>query len=194
MRYNTGVKKVHVLQFLALLTAVGCMYWILSLTESVRGNEAALALVEQYGHFGIFLAALVGGFNVFVPVPAAVLTPVFMEAGFSLYVIIFILTLGTTVADSIGYALGVIGRHATAKAPPHWVQDIEQWVGERPTLVVPTVFLYAAFIPFPNEILLLPLGLAGFRYRTLILPLIGGSLLNQTMLATGFNGIFSIFF
>ena len=52
----------------------------------------------------------------------------------------------------------------------------------RSKLIVPVIFLYAAFAPFPNEALLVPLGLAGIRFSTIIVPLILGNLINQSYL------------
>ena len=57
--------------------------------------------------------------------------------------------------------------------------------------VAPIIFIYASVAPFPNELLLVPLALAGIKLRVLIIPLIVGTIFYQTAFAIGIQNLFT---
>jgi len=179
---------------LMFLVAVAIIVSSFYFADKLQSNEVALEIVQSYGHVGILTVAIIGGLNVIVPVPAGVFTPIFTEAGFSLITIISLLVLGTVIADLIGYGLGRFGRVITATNPPKLVVKIESFIARRPTLVIPVMTLYAAFAPLPNEILLIPLGFAGYRLTYLIPALIVGNIVHQLILVFGVDSIFNLIF
>jgi len=165
-----------------------------SAADLVSERADLQALVQQFGFGGIVFLALVGGLNLFVPVPAATFTPVFMEAGFSMLLIITGLVIGTTIADTVGYLIGRLGGRRTRYTYPHIHERLVRFSERWHVFLIPGVFLYAAIVPFPNEAILLPLGLMGFRFIVLVVPLILGTLVNQTALAFGFSNVFTFLF
>ena len=180
--------NLFVLVFFLLI--VGLAFY---LADLVRTDDSARALVESYGYLGILVTAIVGGLNFIVPVPAAAFTPVFLEAGYAWFTIILLLVIGTFMADTIGYLFGRAGRRMTGEKSK-WIHKIEELTKQKPKLVVPIVFLYSSFVPLPNELILMPLGLAGFRFLTLILPLIFGNIVHQSLIAFGFSSVFNLLF
>ena len=162
--------------------------------SELNSNEAAMEKIRSFGYLGILIVAIIGGLNVIIPIPAAVFTPIFTEAGFSIITVVLLLVIGTVIADLIGYSLGRFGRAATANDPPELIKKIETTIAKRPFLVVPITALYAAFAPLPNEILLIPLGLAGFRSLALIPALLIGNAIHQMILVFGVDTLFNWIF
>ena len=187
------MKKVILTKVVVLVALFFIVGFAFFLADVVRTDESARAIVESYGYIGILVTAIVAGLNFVVPVPAAAFTPVFLEAGFSWFTIIALLVIGTLLADTIGYFLGRAGRQIADEDAP-WVNRMESFIEKRPRLVVPVVFLYASFMPLPNELILIPLGLAGHRFVTLILPLLLGNVVHQTLVSLGFSSVFSLLF
>lgn len=173
------------------LAFVGLVFWW---TQLVSQDAALRSLIEQFGVLGIFLLALLSGFNVLVPVHVATFTPLLITAGFSLPVIITTYVLGTTAADLIGYFLGRLGKTSVETRYQSAHIKVANFIRYRRAWVMPGVFLYSAFAPLPNEVLLIPLGLIGFELRKFIIPLILGTILHHTIFALGSVHIFELIF
>ena len=181
----------HIL-ILGLAIAAICGAFILA--NHISDNKAAQELVARFGYFGIVAIAIVGGLNIIVPIHAATFTPIFVSAGFSMPSIIICLAVGTTLADLAGYAIGRYGRNVTESPFPKIEAKVRHFVEHRPKLFYPGVFLYSAFIPFPNEAILLPLGLFGIKLWKILIPFILGTIIHQTIFAYGFNSVFELLF
>ncbi len=187
--------RPHVYKTFAIILSIALvLYGSFLLADYVRNNDAARLLVEYFGYIGILIVAVVTGLNVFVPVPAAAFVPVYLSAGFSFVGIIATLSVGTIIADSIGYLIGMGGKHITQNAHPRLQQRLEALTQDHHILVLPAVFLFAAVAPVPNEIVLIPLAIAGVRYRTLFLSLLFGTIVYHLLFAYGITSIFNYFF
>jgi membrane protein YqaA with SNARE-associated domain len=146
--------------------------------------------IVQFGYPGIIIISIIAGLNVIVPVPAASLVPVFTTAGLYLPFIILCLTLGTLIADFIGYRFGRWSSGFVKKTYPTLVRRLTDIHDHHRAFLLPAIFCYAAFIPFPNEALVLPLAILGVRFRLMLIPLLLGNLVNQTIYAVGIQNIF----
>jgi membrane protein YqaA with SNARE-associated domain len=166
----------------------------LFLAEQIVSSPALQSFVAQLGYLGVILVAIIGGLNIIVPIPAVTLTPIFTASGLHLPFIILSLTIGTLIADYIGYAFGHFSRPVLYAQYPKVVSWLEEKITTKPTLLFPITFLFAAFLPVPNEVLVIPLAILGIKFRRMILPLLLGNLVNQTIYATGIQAVFSWWF
>lgn len=165
----------------------------LYLAQMLSENEAVVTLVETLGYIGVLITGIVAGLNTFVPLPAATFTPIFVNAGLSIPLIIVVLAIGTLIADAIGFALGYIGREMVETKYPKLFNFFTGLARDRTKWIIPVVVLYAAFVPFPNEAILIPLALAGVRFKLLLIPLIVGNIIHQTWLVLGVSNILAFF-
>lgn len=175
--------------FLAGLTLI--VYGALYLGQLARDNVFIQEAVRRFGYLGIFTVSLVSGFNLVVPVPAISFLPLFLESGLSAILTVLIIIIGMTVADLIAYYLGRAGRHLVIPKQP-LVLNLEK-LKERYywTPVIILVF-YAAFVPLPNEVLVIPLGFLGYQLKHLLLPLLAGNAVFNVLSAVGVVGLFSL--
>ena len=162
---------------------------VVVLAGRIEDSEFATELVNQYGYLGVYLIAVASGFNILIPIPAPTFVPIFTAAGLPLYGIIAFMVLGTTTADLLAFYVGRVGKRFTEGKDIEWLEKIETYAKHRRPLVLPSVFLWAAFMPLPNELILIPLALLGFRLRFLILPLLLGTVIHITLLAMGAEGL-----
>ena len=188
--YTCSMRKSSLKILGAALGVIAVALGAFMLAHVVENSETARSLVEQFGYGGIFLVSLAAGFNLLVPVPAATLAPVYAAAGFPLPAIVAVISLGTAVADTLGYLIGVGGRDLARRANPRIQQWMRGFAVAHHALVVPFVFLFAALVPVPNEIILVPLAFMGIRFRTLFIPLLLGTILFNTLLVYGLTGAF----
>jgi len=174
----------------SLVAIVGVITFAFWLADIARENEAVQEFVSRFGYIGIFIISLISGFNLIVPVPAAAFLPIFIASGQNVWVAIFIITLGMTVADSIAYLIGKAGKYAVEQKSERVIKFFDE-LSEKYTLAPFIVMLlYAAFIPFPNEILLIPLGFIGYKYRYILPALLIGNFFFNVILASGIVGLY----
>lgn len=160
----------------------------------VEGSATARSVIEGSSYFGVLIVAIISGLNPFIPVPAATFVPVFIAGGLSMYLIVATLVAGTLIADLVGFYLGRFGSSFVTKHYPATYEHIKN-LHEHHTKWLPFfVFFYAAFVPFPNEAYLIPLGIIGVHLRRFIVPIILGTIVHQTLAAYGAENVFRYFF
>lgn len=188
-----GYKKfTPILLLVAVLLIVTTI--ALFAAQYIENSTSAQRIITDLGYGGVILIAVIAGINVIVPIPAVTLTPIFTAAGLLLPWIIVSLTVGTLIADYIGYLFGHWSRTHIYRNYPTVVAYIETIYLHHPRLIIPLVFLFAAFMPLPNEVLVIPLALLSVRWRLMVLPLFFGNLINQTIYAYGMDSIYSWLF
>lgn len=189
MTFNA--KKVFHMALVGLVLVV-VLVGALFAAEAVEQNDLAQELVQRFGYSGVALLAVIAGLNALVPIPAATFVPVFLAGGLILPLIAAALTIGTIIADLIGFYLGRFGsRFVTI----HYPQTYERFknLHEHNSRWLPVfVLLYATFVPFPNEAYLIPFGILGVPLKRFILPMMLGAAIHQTALAYGVGNIFQL--
>lgn len=183
--------RVRFLRGLTLLVVLaGVLVVTFYLAFTIEKNPAVQNILAAIGYPGVYLLALIIGLNPFMPVPAATFTPIFLAAHLTLPFIITALTLGTVTADSLGYLFGHVSKVYVKKSHPRIYHFFKNLYTKHYSYVLPVVFFYTSFIPLPNELFLLPLAVLGMPFRLLIIPIIIGDAINQTLLAFGVQNVF----
>jgi membrane protein DedA with SNARE-associated domain len=94
--------------------------------------------------------------------------------------------LGLTIGDGIYF---LTGRQSQALFTPRideWSTHISQRITKLPTAFIPIgVFIYAAFTPLPNDILMITLALTDVTYSHVLVPLVLGNITLITALSIG---------
>jgi membrane protein YqaA with SNARE-associated domain len=161
-----------------------------TLAYQVSLDDAFAERVVAFGPISIVLLAYVSGLDLIVPMPAVAFVPVFTAAHFSLPLIVSLMVIGTVLADLTAYVLGYYGRRVRTITEARVYERLQQLVHTRSHLVLPALFLYAAIVPLPNELLVIPLALLGYRLTTLLIPLIAGTIIHISLFAYGIDGLF----
>lgn len=143
--------------------------------------------LHALGYPGLFLAAAISGFNVLVPVPVAGFTPALTSAGYDPIWVIVVFSLGMSVGDFAGYVLGMLGRNASGRRAPRWVETLHGWSVDRPIAFMAAIFLYASLVPMPNELFVIPLAFARVAWHRLLIPIGFGHIVLNSLIFAGFD-------
>jgi len=183
----------RVLHFIILICLIALIFAVsILLTQHVASDESAKALVQEFGYVGVLLISFITGLSMISPVPAAAFTPIFTAGGMGIITVIALAVAGTMLANFISYAIGRLGNDFTNTHYPKLQKRIVKIYTERKELLPYLVFAFAAFVPLPDEVYLIPLGIIGVKLREFILPLFLGTIFFQAVTAFGFDNIFQL--
>lgn len=178
-----------------LLTAfVAALVTSFYIAKAVEDSDVAQQMVAEVGYLGVLIIAVIAGVNALVPVPAATFIPIFTAGGLSLHITVATLVAGTIIADLIGFYLGRFGSTFVVEHYPKTYARFAKLHEDNSRWLPVFVFLYAAFVPFPNEAYLIPFGVIGIPLKRFIIPLILGASVYQALAAYGVQNIFQYFF
>jgi len=156
-------------------------------SQWLSNSPAAVELIDQFGYVGLVLLGIIGGLNFVIPIPPATFSALYSAAGLTATGIILSLAIGTLIADSLGFWFGTRAALVIEKKYANIATYAKRIADERAFLIIPFVTLYAALVPFPNEAILIPLALTGIKFRYLVVPLLCGNILHQTILIVGID-------
>lgn len=189
----TRRKKVfNLILFLGLISAA--LFGSFLLAEYISSDNSSRELIQDYGYFGIVLVSFVAGLNFILPIPAATFVPIFTAGGISLPEIILFLIIGTMAANLLSYYIGRYGGTVAESHYPKLQKKLLSLYRNQSRWLPYFVFGFAAFIPLPDEVYLIPLGIIGVKLKQFIIPLILGTATYQTLAALGVDNLFRFFF
>ena len=125
-------------------------------------NTAVQGLILQGGYLGVFLFSIINGFNVIVPMVSASFVPALTHAGLDPVITILVMTAGMTVADSTAFFLGRLGRANLGERASRMSRTLARAEERRHWFPLLILFLWAAFVPLPTEIVAVSIGLMGY--------------------------------
>lgn len=178
------------LKLLAVLGLLGLVTWA---NLYAADNALAIEATRRYGYPGIFVAAAFSGFNLVVPIPVVAFFPFFMEAGLAPVPTVLLIALGMTAGDLVGYLIGHTARQFVRPREGGIIRRLEALRERHPVLPVAVMFVYAAFVPAPNEVLVLPLAFLRYPVWGIFAAVLAGNLIFNSLVALGVVGIFEAF-
>ncbi len=185
-------KKQKVLRLLILVTFLSLLF-LASFEAAVyiQKDEFIIGTIAKYGHLGALLIGVFSGLNFLLPFPPATLVPIFITAGISIPALVIFFTIGTTLADLIGYLFGYYTADYAKEKYPQTLERMQKFKDRyHKNWTFVFVFIYAAFIPLPNEAFIIPLAFLGVRLRSFLIPMILGTMIYHTVGVYGFNILF----
>lgn len=191
MPKQNKLKRIfHLFLFVSLVILI--VSFSILLTQYVANNENAQLLIQEFGHIGIIIISFLIGVSGISPVPAGTFTPIFTASGIHIITVITLAVVGTMLANLASYYIGRLGHKFTNANYPKIQEKVVALYSEKKKLIPYFVFMFSGFVPFPDEIYLIPFGVMGVKIKEFIIPLILGTTLFQTATALGFNSIFQI--
>ena|SRR3989338_947624 len=192
MRQSNRKNFWHI--FLRVIGLFVVIFLAFQLADLAGENESVRTIVRNYGLVGIFMVSVLSGFNFVVPIPAVAFLPLFVASGLSFWPAIFVIALGVSLADSIAFLIGRVGRqifhNPFEKKVFSKLEEIQKHYGVSPMGIL---FLFASLAPLPNEILLIPIGFLGYRFIKILPVLLAGNVAFNILYAYGVLSLFRIF-
>ncbi len=189
-RVDRNRARVPWVRFFAVVAVIVCG---ILLGRVALHNEVVRGLVSHYGYGGVFVVAVASGFNVLVPVPAFAFVPLFTAAGLDFAPTVGLIVAGVTLADMIGFFLGRAGRDIDAVRHAKVVRRLEKFRERHRAAPLLFMALYGSFAPLPNQVIAVPLGLMGYAAYEVVLPILVGNLVFNTLAASGIEFLFTRF-
>lgn len=172
-----------------VLALIGAIIWAnLYAAENDLVREGA----RRLGYPGVLLAAMISGFNLVIPIPVIAFLPFFLDIGLRPLPTVLVIALGMTAGDLLGYLVGRTAREMVEPREGGVVRRLEAARARHPTLPLLLMFLYAAFAPAPNEILVLPLAFLRYPVAGIFVAVLTGNLIFNTLVALGVIRVFEL--
>lgn len=189
MRRRMGPeRRVPVLvKALAIAALIAFVVWVNLRAGDMDGATDAAAAA---GYPGLFLASVVSGFNLVWPVPIATFYPFFIESGFQPLPTLATIALGMTGGDLLGYLIGDATRHLADHRLAGFRARAEALHNRHRLLPLGVLFLYAAFMPLPNEILVIPMAFMRYSLAAVMTAVLLGNVIFNTGVALGVSLVF----
>lgn len=165
-----------------LLPLIGLV--IVSLTLGVISPEKIIGFVgTSNSYLLMFILAVIGGISTFTGVPYHFILMGLAAGGLNPLLLGFVTAIGVMIGDSTSY---LIGKHSSHLLPGKLKKPLEKislFLLKRPALVSPTLIIYGTLSPFSNDFIVISMGLIGYSYFKVILPLTLGNILYNIGLA-----------
>jgi len=158
-------------------------------SESLAVQE----VVERYGYFGVLITAIISSINPIIPIPAVAFVPVFLASGLEFWPVTLAIAFGVTLGDTIGYFIGRAGFAVLSNKKGGYMDKIKEWRKKHPKMPLVVLFIYTLIIPAPNELIVIPLALVGYRLVHILPILLVGNFIFNTVLASGLVTFFDKF-
>lgn len=137
----------------------------------------------QNAYLLIFVIAIAGGFTTFNVIPYHLVLITLAVGGLNPFLLGLLAASGVTIGDSTSYFVGRQGRVLLSERTNKWFDKINQASEKRPRLFMFLCFLYSTFAPSSNDLLTIPAGIAGIPFWRVMVPLLLGNIIFDTVLA-----------
>lgn len=188
MKKRITKKIIYKIVTIALLV-VG----ILLFNQYAADSETLEYIAKAFGYPGVLLLAALSGFNIALPIPIIAFLPFFLEVGMDKTTVILTISIGMTIGDIVGYLIGRTGRELWEQSPSKTLTKIKNIKKRYPKSLYAILALYAAFAPAPNELIVIPMAMMGYRLRYMIWPLLLGNTIFNILVGFGITTIFALF-
>ena len=154
--------------------------------------DAVRETVASAGYWGLLAASVISGFNLVAPVPVAVFYPFLMESGFQPAPTLVTIAIGMTGGDFLGYLIGDATRDLARNRLAGFRARVQSLHRRHRLLPFGLLFLYAAFVPFPNEVVVIPLAFMGYSMGGVMVAVLLGNVIFNSVLAFGASWLFGM--
>lgn len=171
------------------LAAFGFFLLFLAAWSALIYQFSPIEIVENLGvtnGFAIaFITAFLAGVSTFTSVPYVFVVVTLGAGGLHPFFIGLVSAFGLFLGDSTSYLLGYYGHHVVPNGLQEELQKVHAWLMARKRAwVIPIfIFLYGAFFPLSNDLVVISFGLARYPFWRAMIPLTLGSVVFNIMLA-----------
>lgn len=173
-------KQLVAFVFFLLFLAV----WSLLIYQfSPQKIVGSLGVTNGYGV--AFVAGFLGGVSTFTSAPYALVVITLGAGGLNPFLLGMVAALGLFLGDITSYFLGYYGHHVVPNGLQMELERFRGWMlaRKRAWMVPVFIFLYGAFFPLSNDIVIISFGLARYPFWRVMVPLGLGSIIFNTILA-----------
>ncbi len=131
----------------------------------------------------IGILAFLGGVTTFSGIPYHIVLMSLALGGLNPFILGAVTAGAVMAGDATSYYLGTQTRSLLSKRMDEWLESLRMVYTNYPRLLPAVFFLYGCFIPFSNDVITIPMGMLGYPFWKVIIPLGLGNLIFNTTLA-----------
>ena len=173
-------------KILAVAALVAFAVWVNVHAVEIAGVREAAAAA---GYWGLFAASVISGFNLLAPVPVALFYPFLIESGFAPLPTLVTIAVGMTGGDFLGYLVGNATRDMLGYRLRRLRARLERMLdalrARHRLLPYGLLFLYAAFAPIPNELVVIPMAFMRCSLAGVMTAVLCGNVIFNSLMASG---------
>jgi hypothetical protein len=129
------------------------------------------------GYLVSFLVAFFASISTFINFPYQLIIIALASGGLNPYILGLTAGAGEILGDSTSYLLGYHSHQILPNSLKKPFIKFTNWcVKSPPWATYIALFLYGAFIPLPNDLIILPLAVGRYPYRRIVFPLAFGNI------------------
>ena len=178
------------LTFLTILIFI--LVWVLIL-NFLSPSEIVEKLGARNSYMILFLISAIGGVSLITASSYYIAISVLAIAGLNPILLGLFGGIGVTIGDSLYFYLGSKGKEISSKNIDKRLKKISKLLKKSPKWLIPfMVYIYSGFTLLPNDLMTFSLGIIGYSYKKIFLPLILGNITVTTIIA--YLSIFGINF
>lgn len=145
----------------------------------------------QNGYFAILVLSFIGGISIIIPIPYHLVLMTFAAGGMNPVLLGIVATIGQASGDTTSYLLGFSGGKIVPRSLFTVIERFQKWcMSLTYWKFAAALTIYGAISPFSNDWLLLPMGIAHYPYRKIMIPLEIGNLIFNV--SAGFLGAYGL--
>jgi len=97
--------------------------------------------------------------------------------GLNIFILAAIAGIGAALGDSFFFFLGFKGRKISSPSFKKRLDRFSKWLRRLPNWTIPFfAFIYAGFIPLPNDVMMISLALGKYKFRKIIPFVLAGDI------------------
>ncbi len=179
------------------LCVVGALYLFITLNSAAlhdieRGLTSFADFLLRQGYLGAFIIAFLSNSSVFIVIPYLPAIFFLGSVGLSPLLLGIIAGLGSALGEVVSYAIGWLGGRLLAKKHVKRFAAINNLLRRKRKLAPILIFLFA-FLPIPDDILVVPLAVVRYPLLKALPPLILGKVAHTTLAAYLGSASFHLF-
>lgn len=157
------------------------------MSRFISESSVLVSFIGKYGYIAVFVAGLIGGLNFVIPVPAITFMPFFLAGGLNPVIVVVVIALAATLADTLSYLFGSAGRDFVLEENSKLMSYLDRKKDSNMPWLYFLLFLFASFAPLPNEILVVGYAFIGVSYKKILPIVFIGNLVFNSLGALGFS-------
>lgn len=162
--------------------------WILTTWLIILNYFTPTQIVSHLGvnnsYLIFFLIAAIGGSSLITASSYYITLSVLAVGGLNPLILGFFGGLGVTIGDSLYFYLGSKGKEISPQNVNEKLKKISNLLGKSPRFFIPLfIYFYAVFAFLPNDIMTFLLGIVGYPYKKIFLPLVLGNITGGILFA-----------
>jgi membrane protein DedA with SNARE-associated domain len=157
--------------------------WIV-LLNIITPTEIIVKLGATNSYIILFLMSAIGGASLVTASSYYIVVYVLATGGLNIAYLGIVGGIGVTIGDSLYYYLGSRGKKVVDDKVDKRLEWLKKSVGKPPNWLMPIlIYTYSGLIPLPNDIITFFLGITGYPYKKVVLPLLLGNITATLIIA-----------